>query len=79
MGDEPSALDFPYYGKVTALTERLFPHQFAYLNLYPNYASVAENSASQTVNQLGTATYEEHIRRYCENVGLDYLCYDFYM
>ncbi len=78
VGDEPSALDFPHYGRVTALTERLFPNQFAYLNLYPNYASVAENSALQTVNQLGTATYEEHIRRYCENVGLDYLCYDFY-
>lgn len=79
VGDEPSALDFPHYGKVTALTERLFGNQFAYLNLYPNYASVAENSARQTVNQLGTATYEEHIRRYCENVGLDYLCYDFYL
>ncbi len=79
VGDEPSALDFPYYGKVTALTERLFPNQFAYLNLYPNYASVAENSAQQTVNQLGTATYGEHIRQYCENVGLDYLSYDFYM
>ncbi len=78
-GDEPSALDFPHYGKVTALTERLFPNQFAYLNLYPNYASVAKNTAEQTVNQLGTTTYEEHIRKYCENVGLDYLCYDFYM
>ena len=79
VGDEPSALDFPYYGKVTALTERSFDNQFAYLNLYPNYASVAENSAQQTVNQLGTATYDEHIRQYCEHVGLDYLCYDFYL
>ena len=78
-GDEPSALDFPHYGKVTALTERLFKNQFAYLNLYPNYASVAQNSAAQTVNQLGTATYDEHIDSYCRNVGLDYLCYDFYM
>ena len=78
VGDEPSALDFPHYGKVTALTERLFPNQFAYLNLYPNYASVAENTAAQTVNQLGTTTCDEHIRQYCENVGLDYLCYDFY-
>ena len=57
----------------------MFGNQFAYLNLYPNYASVAENSAQQTVNQLGTATYDEHIRQYCEHVGLDYLCYDFYM
>ena len=62
-----------------ARTERLFPNQFAYLNLYPNYASVAQNTAQQTVNQLGTPTYGEHIRQYCENVGLDYLCYDFYM
>ena len=79
IGDEPSALDFPHYGKVAALTEKRFPNQFAYLNLYPNYASVAQNTAEQTVNQLGTATYEEHVRRYCEYVGLDYLCYDFYM
>ena len=79
VGDEPSALDFPHYGRVAAETERLFPNQFAYLNLYPNYASVAQNTAQQTVNQLGTATYEEHILQYCENVGLDYLCYDFYM
>ncbi len=78
-GDEPSALDFPYYGRVMDLVERRFPHQFAYLNLYPNYASVAVNNAEQTVNQLGTATYAEHIDRYCQHVGADYICYDFYM
>ena len=78
-GDEPSALDFPHYGKVMDLVEKRFPNQFAYLNLYPNYASVAQNNAAETVNQLGTATYQEHIDAYCANVGVDYLCYDFYM
>lgn len=78
-GDEPSALDFPYYGRVMDLVERSFPHQFAYLNLYPNYASVAVNTANETVNQLGTATYAEHIDQYCQHVGTDYICYDFYM
>ena len=78
-GDEPSALDFPYYGRVMDYTERHFPGQFAYLNLYPNYASVSQNNDEQTVNQLGTPTYAEHIAKYCENVGTDYICYDFYM
>lgn len=78
-GDEPSALDFPYYGKVLNKVETLFPNQFAYLNLYPNYASVSQNSAEETVNQLGTPTYEEHIARYCECIPSDYICYDFYL
>ena len=79
MGDEPSALDFPYYGKVINKCNKWFPCQFPYLNLYPNYASVAVNNDVQTVNQLGTKTYKEHIEEYCKNVPLDYLCYDFYV
>ena len=78
-GDEPSALDFPHYGKVLDYMNRAFPNQFAYLNLYPNYASVSQNNAEETVNQLGTATYDEHIQRYCECIPSDYLCYDFYL
>ena len=79
IGDEPSALDFPHYGKVFQRVDSLFPNQFPYLNLYPNYASVSQNTAEQTVNQLGTPTYREHIAEYCRNVPADYLCYDFYL
>ncbi len=79
VGDEPSALDFPYYGKVIHRVEKCFPNQFAYLNLYPNYASVSQNNATETVNQLGTPTYAEHIERYCENIPAEYICYDFYV
>lgn len=79
VGDEPSALDFPYYGRVMDYVNRAFPNQFPYLNLYPNYASVSQNNAQETVNQLGTATYDEHIQKYCENVPADYICYDFYL
>ena len=78
-GDEPSALDFPYYGEVIDFVRRRFPKQFPYLNLYPNYASVSQNNAVETVNQLGTPTYKEHIDVYCKCVGTDYICYDFYM
>ncbi len=79
IGDEPSALDFPYYGKIFDKVNTLFKNQFPYINLYPNYASVAQNNAEQTVNQLGTATYDEHIAKYCELIPSDYLCYDFYL
>ena len=79
VGDEPSALDFPYYGQIIDYVDRAFPNQFPYLNLYPNYASVSQNNAEETVNQLGTPTYEEHIQRYCECIPSDYLCYDFYL
>ena len=59
VGDEPSALDFPYYGKVIERVEQLFPNQFAYLNLYPNYASVAKNTSDQTVIQRYMTTSSE--------------------
>ena len=79
IGDEPSALDFPYYGKVFEQVDTLFPNQFPYLNLYPNYASVSQNTSEQTVNQLGTPTYQQHIAEYVRNVPSDYICYDFYL
>ena len=79
VGDEPSALDFPYYTKIIDFTNRAFENQFSYLNLYPNYASVVENTGNEVICQLGTRTYREHIEKYCENIPLDYICYDFYM
>jgi len=79
LGDEPSALDFPYYGKVFALARNAFKGKVLYLNLYPNYASVCQNTDEQTVNQLGTPTYAEHIEAFCRNVPSDYICYDYYL
>ncbi len=79
VGDEPSALDFPHYGEVVPLVERRFPMRFAYLNLYPNYASTSENTGDEVVSQLGVATYQEYIDRYVAEVPTDYISYDFYM
>ena len=36
IGDEPSALDFPYYGKIYQRVQTLFPGKIPFLNLYPN-------------------------------------------
>lgn len=77
--DEPSALDMKYLGEVAALMEERMPQCPAYMNLYPNYASYAKNTGAQTRNQLGTATYREHIETYCRTVPLDYISYDFYV
>ena len=78
IGDEPSALDFPYYGEIVRQLGKALPGMPLYLNLYPNYASVAQNTGKQTVNQLGTKTYAEHVEVYCREVPLDYISYDFY-
>jgi hypothetical protein len=78
IGDEPSAHDFPYYGEVVRQISRALPGMPLYLNLYPNYASAEQNTGRQTVNQLGTRTYVEHVAAYCRNVPLNYISYDFY-
>ena len=78
IGDEPSALDFPYFGEIVRQFNKALPDVPLYLNLYPNYASVSQNTGTQTLNQLGTATYAEHVEAYCRNVPLDYISYDFY-
>lgn len=79
IGDEPSAKDFDHIAAIVAKTQQLFPNQLPYLNLYPNYASVAENSDSQALNQLGTVNYAEHIREYVKKVPLPYISYDYYV
>lgn len=78
--DEPSALDFPWIAKVTEFMQAKSPKGVVpYINLYPNYASVVGNTADQTVNQLGTKTYAEHVEAYVKHMPLDYVCFDFYV
>ena len=79
IGDEPSALDLPHYGKVLDRVNTLFSKQFPYLNLYPNYATVAQNTEDETVSQLGTKTYQDYIDAYCKYVPADYISYDYYV
>ena len=75
IGDEPSALDFEHYGKVAAVYER---ETSAYLNLFPNYASVATLSRSAAQSQLGAKSYEEYIASYCRHIPIPDICFDNY-
>lgn len=78
--DEPSALDFPWIAEATKLMLAKSPKGVVpYINLYPNYASVVGNTKQQTVSQLGTKTYAEHVAAYMKNIPLDYVCFDFYL
>ena len=78
LSDEPSAMDMDYIGEISSLLKANFPRKLVYVNLYPCYASVDENSSSQSLSQLGCSSYEEHIETYCRTVPLDYISFDHY-
>ncbi len=67
--DEPSADKFPILGKIVETFRKYDPNHIAYINLFPNYANE---------EQLGTPTYEEHLRCFMDTVKPDLLSYDHY-
>ena len=78
LADEPSSVDMEYIGEIAALLKKELPDKTVFVNLYPCYASVDENTSSQEKSQLGCATYEEHVETYCRTIPLDYISYDHY-
>ncbi len=77
-GDEPSSLDFPYYGQMIELMKELAPSKFPYLNIYPSYGMLASNTEEQTEKELGVPTYKDYVDIYAKNVNLPYLSFDHY-
>ena len=67
--DEPGADKFELLGKIRDGLHARDPQHFAYINLFPNYATPA---------QLQTSSYEEHLDRYLEQVRPAMLSYDHY-
>jgi hypothetical protein len=67
--DEPNAALFPGLAKVAALVHELAPGKWAYMNLFPNYASAA---------QLGSASYAAHLEEFVAQVKPTQLSYDHY-
>jgi hypothetical protein len=67
--DEPNAALFPGLAKVAALVHELAPGKWAYINLFPNYASVA---------QLGNPSYRAHLEEFIATVKPTTLSYDHY-
>ena len=67
--DEPGADKFPLLGKIVETFRKYDPDHVAYINLFPNYANE---------QQLGTPTYDEHLRQYMDIVKPELLSYDHY-
>ena len=67
--DEPSAQDFAGLRDTVTAIRQARPGRLSYINLFPNYANQA---------QLGTETYDEHVRRFVEEVDVDVLSMDHY-
>lgn len=78
-GDEPSALDFSYYGQIFERVSAGFEGKIPYLNIYPSYAVKGSNTRQEIDEQLGTEDYSAYIKAFCENVASDYICFDYYL
>ena len=69
LRDEPGADAFPSLARVSQYLDEKVPGCFPYINLFPNYASP---------QQLGTDTYEDHVRQFVSVVRPPVLSYDHY-
>jgi len=67
--DEPNFKDFPGLQQTVNEIRKARPGRLSYINLFPNYANE---------RQLGTPTYDEHVGRFVDIVGVDVLSMDHY-
>lgn len=67
--DEPGAAAFAGLRKTVDAIRKARPGKLAYINLLPDYATPA---------QLGTSTYDEHLRRAVKEMDVDVLSMDHY-
>jgi hypothetical protein len=75
--DEPSSTAFPALAKAVAAVKKYAPGKFAYINLYPNYATLW--TMDQVKSQLGTKTYTEYLEKFVNEVKPQLISYDNYM
>ncbi|MGV3534058.1 MAG: hypothetical protein ACO1QR_16940 [Chthoniobacteraceae bacterium] len=69
LRDEPSAKLFPGLAKVASFIHELAPGKWAYINLFPNYASP---------EQLGTKDYPSYLEEFVATCKPTTLSYDHY-
>ena len=73
--DEPGVADFPALGKAVAAVKKYAPGKLAYINLFPNYATLG----APDMSQLGTSNYTEYLERFVAEVKPQVISYDNYM
>ena len=73
--DEPGVTDFPALAKAVAAVKKHAPGKLAYINLFPDYATLGAPDRSQ----LGTPNYTEYLERFVTEVKPQTISYDNYM
>jgi hypothetical protein len=73
--DEPGVSDFPALAKAVAAVKKYAPGKLAYINLFPDYATLGAPDRSQ----LGTPNYTEYLERFVTEVKPQAISYDNYM
>ena len=73
--DEPGVSDFPALAKAVAAVRKGAPGKLAYINLFPDYATLGAPDRSQ----LGTTNYTEYLERFVNEVKPQAISYDNYM
>jgi hypothetical protein len=73
--DEPGVSAFPALAKAVADVKKYAPGKLAYINLFPDYATLGAPDRSQ----LGTTNYTEYLERFINEVHPQAVSYDNYM
>ena len=66
IGDEPSKSDFRHYAKIVEYLDNELPGADFALNLFPSYGSHIARTPEERRKQLGTDSYADYIRSFCE-------------
>jgi hypothetical protein len=75
LTDEPGVREFAGLARAVAAVKRYAPGKLAYINLFPDYATLGAPDRSQ----LGTSNYTEYLERFVSEVKPQALSYDNYM
>ncbi len=74
LADEPGVKKFASLAKAVTAVKKYAPGKLAYINLYPNYATLG----APDLSQIGTASYHEYLERYVREVRPQFISYDNY-
>jgi hypothetical protein len=74
LADEPGEPDFTALGKAVAAVKKLAPGKLAYINLFPDYATLG----APDLSQLGTSTYADYLEQFVAQVKPQFISYDNY-
>ena len=73
--DEPHVREFAGLAKAVAAVKKYAPGKLAYINLFPDYATLG----ARDMSQLGTSSYTEYLERFVNEVHPQGISYDNYM